>query len=260
MIDIHTHIIPDLDDGPPDIKTSVSMGRVAAEEGIEAIISTSHSDEAANAGYDAMLARLEEVRRAWAEAGLSIRLELGVEIFLRPDTVAALRSGALWTLAGSRYVLVEVVYQPWPTYADQALFDLQLAGYTPILAHPERYVPIQNDPNRMYALAERGVLSQVTSAALLGDQGPRARKCAEVLVKHGLTQFLSSDAHGLTTRMRLPRLREALQVAEELVGKEAAQALVDENPAHILSKMPLTPNPEKVSGRKWSLGGLFRQT
>jgi len=198
------------------------------------------------------------VSQAWAGAGLNIRLELGLEIFLRPDTAAALKSGALWTLAGSRYVLVEVVYQPWPSFADQALFDLQLAGYIPILAHPERYVAIQNDPNRMYALAERGVLAQVTAAALLGDHGPRAQKCAQVLVQFSLAQFLSSDAHGLTTRLRLPRLREALELAEGLVGKEAAQALVKENPAHILSNTPLEPHPEKVSGRRWSLGGLFR--
>ena len=258
MIDIHTHIIPDVDDGPPDMKTSVGMGLVAAAEGIEAIISTSHSEEAAYLGRDTMEARLGAVRAAWAEAGLGIRLELGAEIFLRADTPAALKSGALWTLAGSRYVLVETPYQPWPTFADRTLFDLQLAGYTPILAHPERYVPIQNDPNRMYALAELGVLAQVTAAALLGGHGPDARRCAETLVRHNLAHFLSSDAHGLTVRKRLPQLLDALRVAEGLIGEDGAQALVRDNPAQILSDTPLTIVPEKVSGRKWSLGSFFR--
>jgi protein-tyrosine phosphatase len=258
MIDIHTHIIPDLDDGPPDMKTSVGMGRVAAEEGIEAIISTSHSDEASALGFEAMQARLLAVQGAWVAEGLDIRLEMGVEIYLRPDTPAALKSGALWTLAGSRYVLVETPYQPWPTYADQTLFNLQLAGYVPILAHPERYIPIQNDPNRMYALVERGVLAQVTAAALLGGHGPASRRCAETLVRHNLAHFLSSDAHGLTVRRRMPQLREALRVAEGLVGAEAALALVQSNPANILANTPLEVTPERVSGRKWSLGGLFR--
>jgi len=258
VIDIHTHIIPDLDDGPPDMKTSVGMGRVAAEEGIEAIISTSHSEEVANLGLEAMQARLEAVREAWVAAGLNIRLEMGVEIFLRPDTPSALKSGALWPLAGSRYVLVETPYQPWPTYADQTLFNLQLAGYIPILAHPERYIPIQNDPNRMYALVERGVLAQVTAAALLGEHGSVSRRCAETLVRHNLAHFLSSDAHGLTVRRRMPQLREALRVAEGLVGAEAAGALVQENPANILANMPFEITPERVSGRKWSLGSLFR--
>jgi protein-tyrosine phosphatase len=258
MIDIHTHIIPDLDDGPPDMETSVSMGRIAAEEGIEAIISTSHSEEAAKIGRQAMEARLDAVRKAWGAAGLNVNLHLGVEIFMWPDTAATLKSGELWTLAESRYILVEIQYQPWPPYADQTLFDLQLAGYTPILAHPERYVPIQNDPNRMCALVERGVLAQVTSDALLGGHGPAAKKCAETLVRHNLAQFLSSDAHGVTGRKRMPRLHEALKVAEGLVGEEAAQALVRENPAHILANTPFAVTPERVTGRKWSLSSLFR--
>src|SRR6266542_4098448 len=116
MIDIHIHIIPDLDDGPPDMETSVGMGRLAAEEGITAIVSTSHSEESAVVGLEGMRGRLEAVSKAWSDAGLGIRLELGVEIFLTPDTPAHLKSGKLWTLAGSRYALVELPYQPWPAY------------------------------------------------------------------------------------------------------------------------------------------------
>src|SRR4051794_17336192 len=118
MIDIHAHIIPDLDDGPPDMETSIGMGIIAQQEGITAIVSTSHSTEAAAEGSDGMRARLDEVRAAWNAAGLDIRLELGVEIYLRPDTVEDLREGRLWSLAGSRYVLVELPYQPWPPYAE----------------------------------------------------------------------------------------------------------------------------------------------
>jgi protein-tyrosine phosphatase len=258
MIDIHTHIIPALDDGPPDMETSIGMGRIAVKEGIAAMIATPHSHEAMAAGHEDIQARLEEVRSAWAEAGLGIRLETGLEIFLRPDTVEDLKSGRAWTLAGGQYVLVEVPYQPWPAYADQALFELQVAGYTPILAHPERYTAIQDDPNRMYALTERGVLGQVTGTAFLGEHGPAARHCAETLVRHGLAQFLSSDAHGVTARKREPMLRRALKAAEQLVGPEAAWALVADNPAHILSNTLISPSPERVTARRWSLGGIFR--
>jgi protein-tyrosine phosphatase len=257
MIDIHTHIIPDLDDGPPDMETSVGMGLVAASEGITVIISTSHNEEASRVGYEGMQARLEAVREAWAAAGLGIRLELGLEIYLRPDTVAELKAGRVWPLAGSQYVLVELPYQPWPAYAESALFGLQVAGYVPILAHPERYTALQADPNRMYALAERGVLAQVTAQALIGSHGNAARRCAETLVRHKLAQFLSSDAHGLTERRRAPVLSQGLRVAESLIGAEAANAMVTDNPAHILEHRLLTPEPERVSARKWSLGSLF---
>jgi protein-tyrosine phosphatase len=257
MIDIHTHIIPDIDDGPPDMETSVSMGRIAAGEGITAIISTPHSKESADVGFEGMRGKLNDVWVAWVVAGLDIRLELGVEIFLTPDTPADLKSGKLWTLAGSDYVLVELPYQPWPSYTERALFDLQLAGYIPILAHPERYTAIQSDPNLMYALAERGILAQVTAGALVSEHGGPARRCAETLVRHNMAQFLSSDAHGITPRKRMPMLRQAMQAIEALAGHEIAAAMVSHNPSHILAKKYLTPEPERVTPRKWTIGRLF---
>lgn len=258
MIDIHAHIIPALDDGPPDMDTSIRMGHIAAQEGIETIISTSHSGEGMAVGREAMQTRLEQVRTAWTAAGINIRLELGLEIFLQPDTVAHLKSGQAWTLAQSQYVLVEVPYQPWPTYADHLLFDMQVAGFVPILAHPERYKPIQSDPNFMYSLAERGVLAQVTAVALLGIHGHEIQRCAETLVRHNLVQFISSDAHGLSERKRAPHLRAAIHAAANLIGLEAAEAMVTTNPSHILDHRPLAPSPEHVSPRRRLFGGLFR--
>ncbi len=257
MIDIHTHIIPALDDGPPDMETSVGIGRLAASEGITAMISTSHSEEGAAVGYQGMNKRLDEVRAAWGEEGLNIRLELGLEIFLQPSTPAELKSGRVWPLAGSKYVLVELPYQPWPAYAEPTLFDLQLEGYVPILAHPERYTAIQADPNLMYSLAERGVLAQVTAGALLGQQGDVARRCAEVLVRHNLVQILSSDTHGVTERKRTPALKAALGVVESLAGPDAAYAMVQTNPAAVLSDGSLVPDPVHVEPRKWGIGRLF---
>jgi protein-tyrosine phosphatase len=257
MIDIHTHIIPALDDGPSDMEASVAMGRIATEEGTQTLVSTSHSAEASAVGYEGMLDRLSHVRAAWESAGIGIRLELGVEIFLDYDTVEKLRSGRLWTLAGSQYVLVEVPYTPWPAYAERALFDLQTAGYTPILAHPERYTAIQDDPNLLYRLVQRGVLAQVTSAALLGEQGEKVHRTADTLVHHGLVQFLASDGHNVKSKRRMPLLREAVKAAAALVGEQAALALVTANPAAVLDNRPMEVAPVEVEVRRSLLGGLF---
>ncbi|HEX8599238.1 MAG TPA: CpsB/CapC family capsule biosynthesis tyrosine phosphatase [Chloroflexia bacterium] len=257
MIDIHSHIIPALDDGPTDMDVSVAMGRIAAQEGTRVLISTSHSTEASAVGYEGMLERLGHVRAAWQNAGIDIRLELGVEIFLDYETVEDLRSGRLWTLAGSQYVLVEVPYTPWPAYAERALFDLQTAGYTPILAHPERYTAIQDDPNLLYRLVQRGVLAQVTSAALLGEQGEKVHRCAETLVRHGLVQFIASDSHNVRSRRRMPLLREAVQAAALLVGDAAALDMVTTNPAALLEKQPVEAAPLPVEVRRSFMGGLF---
>ena len=255
MIDIHAHIIPALDDGPADMEASIGLGRFAEHEGIQAIIATSHSVEAASVGYKGMRARLEEVRVAWREAGVDVKLALGVEIFLRPDTVDDLKARRLWTLAGSRYVLVEVPYQPWPIYADDALFALQLAGYVPILAHPERYTAIQAEPYKMYELAERGVLAQVTAAALLGEHGGPTKKSAEMLLQYNLAQFIATDAHSV--RWRSPRVREALLLAEEMVGREQVGMMVHDNPARVLANQEIVAQPVEPARRRGFFESLF---
>jgi protein-tyrosine phosphatase len=211
----------------------------------------------AEVGREETERRLGEVREAWDGAGLSIELHLGVEIYLTPQTPADLETGRLWTLAGSRYVLVELPFRTWPTYAEDVLFDLQLKGYVPILAHPERYTVIAHEPNRMYSLAERGILSQVTGAALLGGHGHEAQRCAETLVKHGLAHFISSDAHGVTMRKRMPQLGEAMRSAARLVGEERARALVLDNPGCVVGDRPIEVAPERVPAHRWSIGGIF---
>jgi protein-tyrosine phosphatase len=255
MIDIHIHILPNFDDGPADMETSIGMGQIAASEGFTGMIATSHGDEASLEGREMLEARLGDVRQAWANAGLNMRLELGVEIFLRPGSLDQLKFGHLWPLAGSRYVLVEVPYQPWPPYADETLFSLQLAGYVPILAHPERYTAIQSDPNKMYVLAQRGILAQVTAAALAGDHGTTIKKCADTLLRHNLVQFISTDAHG--TGRRSPRITEALKHAESVVGSDLARAMVTDNPARILAHEEIALDPRPVAQRKGFFSSLF---
>lgn len=257
MIDIHTHILPDIDDGPPDMETSIGMGRIASEDGITAIISTSHGEDLARLGRAGAQERLDEVREAWRAAGVDIRLELGVEIFLAPRTAGQLQAGRIWPLARSRYVLVELPYQPWPSFTEAALFDLQGAGYVPILAHPERYHAIQHNPNMMYSLAEKGILGQVTAMALLGQHGPGPKATAEALVKHRLVQFISSDSHGVIIRKRPPILSEAVSIAAEWTGADEARRMVFDNPQHILDDTVLVPQPERVPVRKPWVNRLF---
>jgi protein-tyrosine phosphatase len=255
MIDIHAHILPGLDDGPADMASSIGMGHIYAGEGVSCVFSTSHSKEVAEEGRVAIEERLTEVQAAWRGAGIKVDVVLGVEVYLTPGTVDDLRGGRLWTLGGSRYVLVELPYQPWPTYADAALFDLRVAGYVPILAHPERYTLIQDRPEKMAELLEHGVLCQVTAGALLLKSGNAVRRTAELLVRHRLAQFIATDAH--SPHWRSPDVREALRAAEHMVGEEAVRRMTVDNPLHILAGSPIEPDPEAIPPRKGRLGGLF---
>ena len=256
MIDMHTHILPGIDDGAADVAESLAMARLMVSEGVHTALTTSHSAEWYQLGPLArMRTEVAALQGALDAAGISLTLRPGLEIFMTPETPADLATGRAWTLAGSRYILVEIPYQPWPAYAEQVLFELQVAGYTPILAHPERYVALHHDPNLMYTLAERGVLGQVTGEALVGGNGAAVRQCAITLLEHGLVQFIASDGHRAATRR--PTVAAGLALASERIGAEAARAMLTTNPQHILDDQPLALNPRPVPQRRSFFSRLF---
>ncbi len=257
MIDIHSHILPDVDDGAETLAESLEMAHQAVAGDTTDLVCTSHSAEWFEIGpLPVMQAQVDTLQAALDAAAIPLKLWAGMEIFLTPDTPRHLAEGRAWTLAGSRYVLVEVPYTPWPIYAEQTLFDLQLAGYTPILAHPERYTAIQHDPNLLYRLAERGILAQVTTGAFFGHFGEPTRRCAITLCEHGLVQILASDAHSPTNARRLPGLREGYDVLAALVGAAQAEDMATTVPGLILANTPVTPVPTPVGPPRSFFGRL----
>ncbi|MGI8586864.1 MAG: tyrosine-protein phosphatase [Chloroflexia bacterium] len=245
MIDIHAHILPGVDDGPVDDAESLAMAALAVSGGTTDMICTSHSAEWFEIGpLPVMKGQIAALQSKLDAAGLGLRLYPGMEIFLTPETPRHLAEGRAWTLAGSRYVLVEIPYQPWPPYTEQTLFRLQVEGYTPVLAHPERYVAIQHDPDVMYRLAERGILGQVTTGAFEGHFGAATKRCAITLTERGLVQFLASDSHSATDHRRLPGLSVVHATLVRLIGAEAADAIASTLPARVLADEPITPDPK----------------
>ena len=260
FIDIHAHILPGLDDGATDLDESLAMARIAVHEGVGTMLTTSHSAECFERGPQQwMLDDIQNVQRALDEANIPLTLQPGMEIFLTPETLQDLAIGRAWGLAGSHYILVEVPFRLWPPYIEPTLFELQVAGYIPILAHPERYSIIQRDPNMMYILAERGILGQVTAEALNGSQGTAAQRCAMTLVEHGLVQFIASDGHGEPLRKRRPVVAAGLAIAANLVGDEAARAMLTTNPQQILDDVPLVIDPEPIEQRRSIFDRLFNR-
>jgi protein-tyrosine phosphatase len=258
MIDIHTHILPGIDDGAADIAESLAMARIAVGEGVTTMLTTSHSAEWFRLGpLPRMLAAIEPVQQALDAARIPLTLAPGMEIFMTPDTPADLAAGRAWSLAHSRYLLVELPFQPWPAYTDQVLFELQVAGYIPILAHPERYIPLQQNPGLMYPLAERGILGQVTGEALTGRLGRRIQQGALSLVDQGMVKFIASDGHGASAQKRQPVVAAGLAVASERIGAAAAQAMLTSNPQHILDNKPLAPTPQPLQTRRSFFSRLF---
>ena len=252
MIDIHHHCLPDVDDGPREWDEAVAMCRAAAEEGIETIVATPHVLRGRWKAYGIpeLEARIAELRK---RVGDTPRLLLGSEYFFAHDVVEVLSArDAIVPLAGSRYVLIELAANSVPPLIEQPLYRMQLEGWVPVLAHPERNLVFQGKPDALAGLLEHGVKMQVTAGSLTGEFGSQARQAAETFLRRNLVHFIATDAHNTTKRP--PRVREAKAVLEELVGTEITEALMVENPRAVIENRPLDYDPEPIAEAE---SGLF---
>ena len=247
MIDLHSHILYDMDDGALTLAESLAMARMAAADGTRVLVATPHGPGSSGCRHydpDLIRARVGEINAALAAEQIALELGAGTEICYESDVVERLKRGQLLTYGNTRTVLLELSRNTMPPMLENTLFNLQVAGYRVVLAHPERIVEVQQDANRLLLLIERGVLMQLTAAALLGEQGERLRIAAETLLTHGMAHFLASDTHGLPPR-RPPLLSAARDRAAALIGQGAATALVTSNPAAVLHGLPLRLAPPR---------------
>lgn len=260
MIDLHHHCLPGVDDGPRSWEDAVELCRIAYREGIETVVATPHVLRALwppvpRAEIEAKLARLVSLTHGRP------RLLLGSEYYFGHDMDEILARGEpIIPLAGSRYVLVELAANSVPVGIEGPFFRARLAGWTPILAHPERNIVFQQHPEILAALVAHGIRTQVTAGSLTGAFGPAAEKAALTFLRLRLVHFIATDAH--TPAKRPPLLTEARKVLVHLGGEELARALTLDNPAAVLAGrgLPWDPEPEvpaKPDGFFTRLRGFF---
>jgi len=252
VIDLHSHILPGLDDGVRTVEDALALARAAAAEGVEAIVATPH----VRADYPTTAAQMEDgvagLTAALDEAGVPLRVlpggELDLEWLSRLDSEELRR----FTLAGSGlYVLLEFPYDGWPLGLLPTIARLRAAGITPLLAHPERNSSVQERPERLEEAIGAGALAQVTSASIEGRLGRRARAAAGRLLELGLVDVIASDSHG--AEVRSFGLRAA---AESLRDAELARYLTVEAPAAIVAGRPLEPG-RRLLRRSFSISRMM---
>lgn len=237
MIDLHCHLLPELDDGARDAQMAYAMARMAVADGITHVACTPHILPGVypNSG-PVIRQRVEALQRAFKENDIPLTLTTGADNHITPDFVAGLRAGKLLALGDTRYVLVEPPHQVAPPRLEQLFFTISAAGYVPILTHPERlaWVPARYDLIRRLAAA--GVWMQITAGSLTGAFGKNARYWAEKMLSEGLVHILATDAHD--TERRVPILSQARHLAAARVGENEAQHLVMTRPAGVLADVP----------------------
>lgn len=201
MIDLHSHILPGVDDGPAALEDALEMARAAVADGIEVVAATPHVREDYPTSAEAMERALESLRTAVVTAGIRLELRPGGEVALE-ELGRGLEELQRFGLGGNpSYLLVETPYFGWPLDLEQRLFDRAIAhGITPVLAHPERNAEVQASPRRLEPLVEAGTLVQVTAASVDGRLGRRSRETAFRLLDLGLAHMLASDAHAPSIR------------------------------------------------------------
>lgn len=242
MVDLHTHLLPKVDDGPATVAGSLAMAGALAEGGVRVVVCTPHVHPHHPTTPQQMQAALSTLSEAAAGAGVDLRIlpggEIALEMLPRLDD-EDLRAFSLG--GGGRWLLLEMPFRGWPLRIGATLRDLEIRGFGVVLAHPERADAVQRAPDRLRDLVGRGALCQLTASSFTGEHGPAARRCAETLLRGGLAHILASDAHSVGWRP--PGLREGLEAAARSLGvwPEALQWMVEEGPRLVVEGRPLSP-------------------
>ncbi len=234
MIDLHSHLLPGIDDGATDVAMSLAMARMAVADGIATMACTPHIYPGMYDNHgDGIRAAVISLQAALDDDGIALRLVDGADVHLDPGLLDGLRDGRVPTIAGSRYLLLEPPHHVAPPRFEESVFGLMAAGYTPVITHPERLSWVETHYDLFVRLARRGAWMQVTSGALTGRFGRRGRYWAERFTSEGHTMILATDAHH--PQRRPPLLAEGREAAAALVGSEEARHMVETRPAGIVA-------------------------
>ena len=243
MVDIHSHILPALDDGSSNLDESIAMVRMAAESGTTAIVGTPHASPHYRFQPEAVTQRAAELAAAVPE----VRIYTGCDFHLSFDNIQdALHNPRKYTINHTQYLLVEFPDMIAFNTTPQIFEELRRYGMIPIITHPERNVYLQQKIEDLKRWVEQGAYVQVTAQSFLGLFGHKARDFAHELMKRGLVHFVASDAHDL--QKRTTKLRESFDHVASKYGRETAESVFIRNPTAVIEGEAVSlPEPERKS-------------
>lgn len=244
MIDLHTHILPKLDDGVRDFGEARKVILNYSKRGIYSLVATPHLLQGA---YDNTASKIErsrdELQRIVDEEVLNVKILTGAEVYVSGDLSQKLKEGSIPTINGGRYLLLELPMLEIPSFCEQVIFDLLVRGFTPIISHPERNRECVHNPSSLFRLVELGALIQLNAGSLLGMYGRKVKEVAKSFLSHNLIHFIASDLH---SQGEDGILLKALEEASKIVGEARALELVSAAPEKIIKNerfIPCEPLP-----------------
>ena len=252
MIDVHCHILPDVDDGSECMQESINMAMIAKEQGIDKIIATPHyHPEFKYLKGEELNKVCEEFKKQLKENNIDIEIYLGNEIYFTYDLIEKISELDFYCLNKSKDILIEFPPTNFPLNLCNIVYELKQKGFIPVLAHVERYIKIHDDPEIIYDCIKTGAIIQINSSSLIGKQGKEIQRFCNLLIGRNMVHLVATDAHG--SQRRRPMMKDAYQYIEKKYSKEIADNLFINNAQCILDNKeiiieePFEKSMEKVS-------------
>ena len=234
MIDFHSHIVYDVDDGAESIEDSVRILKEAENAGFKSIILTPHyMENYYEVQKDEIEQRIEVIKEKCKEKNININLYQANEIYITNYMTELLQEGIASSINNSKYVLFELPMNEEPANLLEVVYSLLENGKIPIIAHPERYSYIQKEPNKLLDLIELGVLFQTNYGSILGQYGKEIQKTANLLVEHNFIHFLGSDVH--KTGRIYTNIEEIKKQLRKIISEEKLEELTQINPQKVIN-------------------------
>ena len=201
MIDIHSHILPGIDDGSKSIEMTLDMLKRAEREGLENIVATPHFRRGCfEVTYNEVKDLVSKINKLLESEGIDVKVHAGQEVYFSERIIDDFEKGIIGTINGGKYMLIEFPMRKIPKEAADYMYELKLRGVTPIIAHPERYSEVISNVEVLNQFIDEGCLFQLNAGSIRGDFGKDVKKTAEKLIKYGVYSFIGSDAHNNKSR------------------------------------------------------------
>lgn len=238
-VDIHSHILPGVDDGAATVEESIAILQCAQKENIDSVILTPHQKpDRKCVSAEGIMKRMKVLQDELRRLDVDISLYPGSELFYNHDLAEKLRDKEVLTLAGSHYILVEFLPDEDWRYIRDGLYRLSSAGYWPILAHVERYAALRGKGERVQELTDMGCYMQMNAGSLTGDCGLQTRLYCSGLVRNHQIHFIATDAHKSSGR-RSPQMKKCAEWLKRKVDGEYAKQLLWRNAESIFEDTEL---------------------
>jgi protein-tyrosine phosphatase len=254
MIDIHSHILPGIDDGAQSMQDSIEMAKAAVEEGIHTIIATPHhkNGKFENQKSD-ILPLVSKLNDRFEAESIHLTVLPGQECRIYGEILEDYEKGHILTLnQSSQYLFIEFPSSNVPRYAEKLLYDIQVEGLTPVIVHPERNAELIERPDKLYKLVTNGAVTQLTASSLVGYFGKNIQKFSQQMIEANLTHFIASDAHNIHNRTF--KMEESMDYIEKKYGIDTVYYFTENAEMLIENKTIYKEIPEQIKKKKKFLG------